>query len=150
MSLALLLTAVLLAPPAQEKSSMELALTGVGRFAIFADMASITPDGDGVRMRSLQISEEDMMIGGVAYVGGWSWWRFDCAARTADRLDFASLRADGGEGPLTPENAPPYPIAPGGDADELSAAACAQAAPPITASSAAEAVRVGRARMTQD
>ena len=37
------------------------------------------------------------MIGGVAYVGGWSWWRFDCAARTADRLDFASLRADGTE-----------------------------------------------------
>ena len=39
MSLALLLTAGLLAAPVQEKSSMELALTGVGRFAIFADMA---------------------------------------------------------------------------------------------------------------
>ena len=88
-----------------------------------------------------------MMIGGVAYVGGWSWWRFDCAARTADRLDFASLRADGGEGPRTPENAPPYPIAPGGDADELAAAACAEAAAPI---GAAQAVRVGRARMMQD
>ena len=64
-----------------------LVLTGVGRFAVFADAASLTPDGDGVRMRSLQINEEDMVIGDVAYAGGWSWWRFDCAAQTADRLD---------------------------------------------------------------
>lgn len=147
--IAALLSAALAPVPAPEKPTMELALTGVGRFAVFADLASITPDGDGVRMRALQVSEEDMEIGGAAYVGGWSWWRFDCTARTADRLDFASLRADGTEGPLTPESAPPYPVAPGGDAAELAAAACGEAALPVAANSAAEAVRIGRARMTE-
>ena len=124
-----------------------LVLTGVGRFAVFADAASITPDGDGVRMRSLQVSEEDMMIGGVAYVGGWSWWRFDCAAGTADRLDFASLRADGSEGPSTPERSPPAAIQPGQDASALAAAACGEIFPAVEAASTAAAVRIGRAKM---
>ena len=124
-----------------------LVLTGVGRFAVFADAASLTPDGDGVRMRSLQINEEDMVIGDVAYAGGWSWWRFDCAAQTADRLDFASLKADGTEGPITPENASPYAIAPGGDAAELAAVACGTEARTADALSTADAVRIGRERM---
>jgi hypothetical protein len=124
-----------------------LVLTGVGRFAVFADAASLTPDGEGVRMRSLQVSEEDMVIGGVAYAGGWSWWRFDCAAQTADRLDFASLKADGTEGPITPENASPYAIAPGGDAAELAAVACGTEARTADALSTADAVRIGRERM---
>lgn len=124
-----------------------LVLTGVGRFAIFADAASITPDGDGVRMRSLQVSEEDMAIGDVAYSGGWSWWRFDCAAQTADRLDFASLRADGVEGPITPTKSSPYAIAPGGDAAELAAVACGMEARTADAVSTADAVRIGRERM---
>lgn len=126
-----------------------LTLTGVGRFAIFADTASIMPDGDGVRMRSLQVSEEDMVIGGVAYSGGWSWWRFDCAAQTADRLDFASLKADVTEGPMTPETAPPYAIAPGGDAAELATVACGTEAPKTDAVSTGDAVRVGRERMRE-
>ncbi|MBB4798631.1 alpha-L-fucosidase [Brevundimonas bullata] len=124
-----------------------LVLTGVGRFAIFADAASITPDGDGVRMRSLQVSEEDMAIGDVAYSGGWSWWRFDCAAQTADRLDFASLRADGVEGPITPTKSSPYAIAPGGDAAELAAVACGAEVGSADATTAADAVRIGRERM---
>ena len=124
-----------------------LVLTGVGRFAVFADAASITPDGDGVRMRSLQVSEEDMVIGDVAYSGGWSWWRFDCAAQTADRLDFASLRADGVEGPITPTKSSPYAIAPGGDAAELAAVACGAEARAVDAVSTADAVRIGRERM---
>lgn len=124
-----------------------LVLTGVGRFAVFADAASLTPDGDGVRMRSLQVSEEDMVIGGVAYAGGWSWWRFDCAAQTADRLDFASLKADGTEGPITPENAPLYAIAPGGDAAELAAVACSREPRTADALSTADAVRIGREQM---
>ena len=124
-----------------------LVLTGVGRFAVFADAASLTPDGDGVRMRSLQINEEDLVIGGVAYAGGWSWWRFDCAAQTADRLDFASLRADGTEGTITPTKSAPYAIAPGGDAAELAAVACGTEARTADAVSAAEAVRIGRERM---
>ena len=124
-----------------------LVLTGVGRFAVFADAASLTPDGDGVRMRSLQVNEEDMVIGDVAYAGGWSWWRFDCVAQTADRLDFASLRADGVEGPITPTKSAPYAIAPGGDAAELAAVACATETRTADAVSAAEAVRIGRERM---
>ncbi len=124
-----------------------LVLTGVGRFAIFADAASTTPDGEGVRMRSLQVSEEDMLIGDVAYAGGWSWWRFDCAGQTADRLDFASLRADGIEGPITPENAPPFAIAPGGDAAELATVACSREPQTPDALSTADAVRIGRERM---
>ena len=124
-----------------------LVLTGIGRFAVFADAASLTPDGDGVRMRSLQVNEEDMVIGEVAYAGGWSWWRFDCVAQTADRLDFASLRADGVEGPLTPTQSAPYAIAPGGDAAELAAVACGTETQTADAVSAAEAVRIGRERM---
>ncbi|MNF01673.1 hypothetical protein D3C80_2006960 [compost metagenome] len=88
-----------------------------------------------------------MVIGGVAYSGGWSWWRFDCGAQTADRLDFASLKADGTEGPMTPENAPPYATAPGGDAAELAAVACGKEAPATDAVSTADAVRIGRERM---
>lgn len=126
-----------------------LVLTGVGRFAVFADAASLTPDGEGVRMRSLQVSEEDMVIGGVAYAGGWSWWRFDCVAQTADRLDFASLKADGTEGPITPENASPYAIAPGGDAAELAAVACSHEPRTADALSTADAVRIGRERMKE-
>lgn len=118
------LSIALATAPLPSEDDHALVVTGVGRFAILADLKSIQPDGDGVRMRSLQISEENMIIGGVAYSGGWSWWRFDCSGKTADRLDFASLRRDGTEGPLTPEDAPPYAISPGGDAEELAAIAC--------------------------
>ena len=147
MKRALLATTISLLATTAAAQDHALVLTGVGRFAVFADSASLTPDGDGVRMRSLQISEEDMVIGGVAYSGGWSWWRFDCAAQTADRLDFASLKADGTEGPLTPENAPPYVISPGGDAAELAAVACGAQAQTADAVNTADAVRTGRERM---
>ena len=70
-----LLTAMIAASLATTAAAQDhaLVLTGAGRFAIFADVASVTPDGDGVRMRSLQVSEEDMVIGGVAY-GVWQIW----------------------------------------------------------------------------
>ena len=145
MTLALLILSLLTTP--QLTPEHRLVLTGVGRFAIFADVASITPDSDGVRMRSLQVSEEDMVIGDAAYVGGWSWWRFDCAAQTADRLDFASLKADGTEGPITPTKSAPYAIAPGGDAAELAAVACGAEVRSADATTAADAVRIGRERM---
>lgn len=145
MTLALLILNLLAAP--QPTAEHRLVLTGVGRFAIFADVAAVMPDADGVRMRSLQVSEEDMVIGDTAYVGGWSWWRFDCAAQTADRLDFASLKADGTEGPITPTKSAPYAIAPGGDAAELAAVACGAETRAIDAVSTAEAVRIGRERM---
>ena len=136
-----------LTAPAAMAQDHALVLTGVGRFAVFADAASVTPDGDGVRMRSLQVSEADMVIGDIAYSGGWSWWRFDCAAQTADRLDFASLKADGTEGPITPTKSAPYAIAPGGDAAELAAVACGAETRTADAANAAEAVRIGRERM---
>lgn len=145
MTLALLILSLLAAP--QPTTEHRLVLTGVGRFAVFADAASITPDGDGVRIRSLQVSEEDMVIGDTAYSGGWSWWRFDCAAHTADRLDFASLKADGSEGPATPTKSSPYAIAPGGDAAELAAVACGAEVGSADATTAADAVRIGRERM---
>lgn len=107
----------------------QLVETGVGRFAQFADVGSIEREGDVARMRSLQVAEEGFHVGDVLYVGGWSWWAFDCRARTADRLDFTSLRKDGAEGPATPDPAPAYDAAPGGDAAELLAVACGERRP---------------------
>ncbi|MDY6923693.1 MAG: hypothetical protein SWI22_07035 [Pseudomonadota bacterium] len=126
----------------------QLVLTGVGRFAVLADLATIARDGGRVRMRSLQVAEADFTVGGQTYWGGWSWWSFDCAARTADRLDFASVREGGAEGPATPDAAPAYDAAPGGDAAELLAVAC----DPVSAGEAdadnlADAVRLGRAAL---
>ena len=65
---------------------------------------------------------------------------------TADRLDFASLRADETEGPATPDPAPAYPAAPGGDAAELLAAACAPNKPAETLT-LDEAIRRGQAAL---
>lgn len=103
----------------------QLVQTGVGRFAIYADVASIEHEGDIAHMRELQVTEAGFKVGDVTYVGGWSRWAFDCRAMTADRLDFSSLRADGTEGPATADPAPAYAAAPGGDAAELLAIACA-------------------------
>lgn len=134
------------APPPQE--GPRLVLTGVGRFAVLADLSTLPRDGDMVRMRSLQVAEEDFTAGGETYWGGWSWWAFDCRARTADRLDFASVREGGAEGPATPDAAPPYPAAPGGDAAELLAVACDPAsAGEADADSLEDGVRVGRAAL---
>jgi hypothetical protein len=102
----------------------QLVETGVGRFAIYADVASIKQDGDIAHMRELQVTEAGFKVGDVTYVGGWSRWAFDCRAKTADRLDFASLKSDGTEGPATADPAPAYAAAPGGDAAELLAVAC--------------------------
>lgn len=113
------------APPEEPR----LVPTGVGRFAHYADVASIVREGERVRMRGLQVAEAGFSVGDVVYVGGWSWWAFDCGAGMVDRLDFAALRADGVEGPATPDPAPPYAAAPGGDAAELMVVACAAPAP---------------------
>ena len=122
-------------------------LTGAGRFAVMADVASIEPDGDGVRMRAFQVAEPGFAVGDTAYWGGWSWWRFDCAARTADRLDFASVRETGQEGPAMPDAAPAYDAAPGGDAAELLAVACSPALQSSGVRTLEEAVALGRAAL---
>lgn len=128
-----------------------LVLTGVGRFAVLADVATAARDGDRARMRSLQVAEEDFEVAGTAYWGGWSWWEFDCRARTADRLDFASVREGGAEGPATPDAAPAYAAAPGGDAAELFAVACDPAsAGAVQATDVAQAVRLARAALATE
>ena len=125
-------------------------LTGVGRFAVLADMVSIQRDGDGVKMRAFQVAEADFHVGDQAYWGGWSWWRFDCAARSADRLDFAAVKAGGAEGPATPDPAPPYEAVEGGDAAELLAAACdPDSVGPYGVGTLDDAVRVGREALSQ-
>jgi len=114
------------AEPAQQQDGPRLVLTGVGRFAVFADVSAIGRHGNEVRMRSLQVTEEDFTAGGETYWGGWSWWTFDCRWSTADRLDFASVREGGVEGPATLDTDP----AGEADADNL-----------------ADAVRIGRAAL---
>ena len=141
-SLALMTVAVEQAP-----APVRLSLTSLGRFAVLADTASRTVEGKTVRMRALQVSEDDMVVGQKAYVGGWSWWRFDCEAGTADRLDFASLDADVVEGPATAERQPPFAISPGGDAAALAGVACGEDEAEPDATSVAAAVRLARQRL---
>ncbi len=145
------LGALLLVVPARADPTPDgprLVLTGAGRFAVLADLSTIHADGEVVRMRSLQVTEADFTAGGQSYWGGWSWWTFDCRAGTADRLDFASVREGGAEGPATPDGEPPYPAAPGGDAAELLAVACDPAAAgEADAVTLEDAVRIGRAAL---
>lgn len=138
------------AGPAAPPEGPRLVLTSVSRFAVMADLSSIRRDGDQVRMRSLQVAGADFTAAGETYWGGWSWWAFDCAARTADRLDFASVREGGAEGPATPDTAPPSAVAPGSDAAGLLAVACDPApAGEADADNLADAVRIGRAALRQ-
>lgn len=148
--------AVTFATPAAAQSVREhegehhLVLTGVGRFVVFADTVSLERDGDRVRMRAFQVAEDGFEVAGQAYWGGWSWWRFDCTAHTADRLDFVSVKVGGAEGPSTPDTAPAYDAAPGGDAAELLAVACDPgAATGSVADSLEDAVRLGRAALAE-
>ncbi|MFC5345886.1 hypothetical protein ACETK8_16550 [Brevundimonas staleyi] len=131
------------APPAVHA----LTLTGVGRFAVFADLATIQREGGVARMRSLQVVEEDFTVGTTRYWGGWSWWRFDCEAGMADRLDFASVAVGGAEGPAMAEGQPAYEASPGGDAAELLAVGCGTVEPEVVAVTVDEAVRIGREAM---
>lgn len=107
-----------------------LILVHVGRYAVFADASTRSRDGDIAQVRALQLAAPGFTAGGTPFLGGWSWWRIDCEGRTADRLDFAALRADRTEGPATPEAAPARPIAPDGDTAALAALACAAAPAP--------------------
>lgn len=147
---ATLMAAPACAGPATTPDGPQLVLTSVGRFAVMADLSSIRREGDQARMRSLQVTGPDFTAAGETYWGGWSWWAFDCAARTADRLDFASVREGGAEGPATPDDAPAYDAAPGGDAAELLAVACDPASVgEADADNLEDAVRIGRAELRQ-
>lgn len=124
-------------------------VTGSGRFAQVADMASIARDADTARMRVLQVADSQFTVAGTHFWGGWSWWQFDCELRTADRLDFASVREGGLVGPSVADHAPAYPIVSGGDAEELARLACSDERPPIEAWTLEDAVRLGRQAMDQ-
>ena len=126
-----------------------LALTGVGRFAVFADLATIWRQPTFVLMRSLQVVEADFTVGTTRYLGGWSLWRFDCGAGMADRLDFASVAVGGAKGPAMPDGQPAYAAAPGGDAAELLAVACGTVEPEVVATTVEDAVRIGRAALAE-
>lgn len=146
--LTLALQTLTLEPAVPAPDGPELVLTDVGRFAVFADRATLNREGDTATLRSLQVAPEGFEAGGRRYVGGWSNWRFDCAARTADRLDFASLAEDGAEGPATPENNPPRPVNDTNVALFDIACGAPSAEPPIS-ESIAEAVELGRARLAE-
>jgi hypothetical protein len=147
--LALLFAAALQAA-APQPVDHDLVLSSVGRFAVFADRASLEREGEVVTIRALQVVEPGFEAGGRAYAGGWSNWRFDCAARTGDRLDFASLAEDGTEGPATPDATPPAPVSPGGDMGDLFEIACGEAAAEAeVVTSAAAAVSRGRALLAE-
>lgn len=142
---ALIATPATARPQDEHAGEHRFVLIGVGRFAVLADMVSLERDRDGVRLRAFQVTEADFHVGDQAYWGGWSWWRFDCAARTADRLDFAAVKSGGAEGPATPDPAPAYEAVEGGDAAELLAAACDPASVgPYGVSTLEDAVTVGR------
>lgn len=137
--------ALLLSPPLEPHRFVYL---GSGRYARYADLASLTREGEGGRIRVFQVVEPDFRAAGAAYWGGWSWWRFDCRKDgLVDRLDFASVREGGAEGPATPDSAPPYPAVEGGDAFELVVAACNPQDYDVDATTLEDAVRHGRAQL---
>lgn len=143
-----MLTAVVAGLLLQAMPEHAFALAGHGRFAQMADLATLSRDGDLARIRVLQVAGEGFRAGDTAYWGGWSWWAFDCAARTADRLDFASVKEDGAEGPAVADNRPAAAVAPGSDTESLLTTACAAEPPSATATTVAEAVRQGRTVLT--
>lgn len=141
----LTLLSLLAAEPAQPPH--RFVFLGAGRFAQYADLASLQPEGSGGRIRVLQVVEPEFRAGGTSYWGGWSWWRFDCDAGKIDRLDFAAVREGGEEGPATPDDAPPYEAVQGGDAFEMLVAACNPDDYDIDAVTLEEAVAHGRANL---
>lgn len=129
---------------AQAQDQRHFHLTGIGRFAYLVDLDTISRDQDIVRLRSLQLSPEPMLIGNTRYIGGYSWWQFDCAGNMATRLDYASLTDALVEGPVTPTRAVPYAIAAGGDADELAQVGCGRIPAEVSARSLEEAIALSR------
>ena len=130
-------------------SDPRLVLVGVGRVAVYADTATIAREmPDPAWIRSLQVAEQGFTAGGVTYIGGWSRWAFDCRQRTADRLDFASLKADLTEGPAVPDTAPPYEAAPGSDELALLVMACTQTPDP-SGLSLHQAIEEGQAALAE-
>lgn len=145
--MSLVLFGLALSGSAQAQDAHRFVMTGVGRFANFADTASIVATPEGGRIRAFQVVEPDFRAGDRAYWGGWSWWAFDCQAGTMDRLDFAAVRETGEEGPATPDTEPGHVAAQGGDAFELLVAACNPDDYDTDAVTLREAVILGRSNL---
>ena len=103
--------------------------TQLGAFAMFTDLDSVERSGTTAKFRVLQVTETGFTAGGIAYVGGWRWFEVDCSDRTARGLGFASVRADGVEGPVTGGGGEMARIAPGGIEDEAAKVVCEGASP---------------------
>ncbi|MDO9336568.1 MAG: hypothetical protein Q7T61_09220 [Caulobacter sp.] len=125
----LALVAALAAGGALAAEGPRLRPTQLGAFAMFTDLDSIARTGVIAKFRVLQVAETGFTAGGVAYVGGWRWFEVDCSARTARGLGFASVRADGVEGPVTGGGGELAAIAPGGIEDEAAKVVCDGASP---------------------
>ena len=123
------IAALLLAGTAVAVDGPTLRPTQLGAFAMFTDLDSVTREGATARFRVLQVTEEGFTAGSVAYVGGWRWFEVDCAVRTARGLGFASVQANGIEGPVTGAPGAMAPIAAGGIEDEAARVVCDGASP---------------------
>lgn len=135
---------------AAQDAGHDFVLAHLGRFAVFADRASIARLGETATMRAFQVADAGFRVGDQAYWGGWSRWRFDCAARSADRLDFASVKEGGETAAPFPDDAPAYDASPGGEAAELMAVACTETwTTAADARSLEDAVRRGRVALAE-
>lgn len=135
---------------AAQDAGHDLVLVHTGRFAVFADRTSIQRQDNTAEMRALQVADAGFRVGDQAYWGGWSRWRFDCKARTADRLDFASIKEGGEEAAPFPDEAPAYDAAPGGEAAALLDIACTRVwHAAADARTVVEAVRRGRIALAE-
>jgi hypothetical protein len=143
-----LLAAALVFATAAHAQGPDLALTWLGRDAVFVEMASIRKTGDQATFRALRIVDGEDAINGERFLGGWQAASIDCRARTFRALSFASLRESGVVGPEQVLHGEAYPIA-GGSAEAGMESAVCRNAPAYgeRASSVDEAVRVGRAKL---
>ncbi|WGM39973.1 hypothetical protein AMEJIAPC_02913 [Caulobacter sp. NIBR1757] len=123
------MAAVLVAGGAVAADAPTLRPTQLGAFAMFTDLDSIERTGTRAKFRVLQVTETGFTAGGVAYVGGWRWFEVDCSGWTARGMGFASVRADGIEGPVTGGGGEMAKIAPGGIEDEAARVVCEGASP---------------------
>ena len=121
---------------------------GDGRFVMFLDRATLDGGGPQWEARSFQVTAEGFEVGGEGFVGGWSYWEFDCDSwnRYADLRAFASVREDGTVGPRTPSDLERgQTVSPGSGEEGLLDIACAEDVwERDVITSLDEAVRVGR------
>lgn len=132
---------------ARAPSPLELRLADVGRFAVFVDLGGVQWTGRVAKLRVLQVAEGGFKAGAEEFWGGWRHEIIDCDARTIAHAGFASIRADGREGPLTGDLRPAQPL-PVGSPDEAVAKVVCDGWRPFAkvpvATSVEQAVGVGR------